>query len=613
MSQEDKSEQNKEEEEIQEKNENQTNEKENENIENNDSKNILISKINDMNTKLLNSKNNFMEKLNKLVSDINQNYDKYISDINKASNDLINDTSKNEDNYQQYLFNLENIFDNIEELQNSILENNDNLNNFFTKNDSDKNKKVKKGNEKILKINCNSDIIESQKSLEPENLEKIEKIIIKEISSDILEEIFTGNNNENKKYKDIIIKKCNLENVNLSQIFPSVNKFKLKKCQISFDSKGFFNFQNINELYLENIGLVNESFNSILTDLKNNINFITNIKVFSVKNNNISIFNLNFEENNADKKYNSLEFLNLSNNKIGKLNSNIFDLLPSIKIIDLTNNNISFYSRYKSLLDISKNNNILILLSKNPGIIKERNREEYCNYLKDILPSISNNLLKNLNLEGLFCGKTYPLLSEINFSNININFNTLNLSCSNLNDQDFVKLIDSHKNAFSRIKKLILCSNYITEVGLDNLINGEYNKIFSDLRKMDLSGNPIKFSDLNMFKKFIGGFPKMKNLIIRHTPIEKDYNNYLKIKVVRKMEENQKKELSNMSEMGLQFEEFVEKEHYLKEKTKLHLKLMNTNGYKYISIIRKYFPYLLDNIKIETKFINEDRLDRIII
>ena len=77
------------------------------------------------------------------------------------------------------------------------------------------------------------------------------------------------------------------------------------------------------------------------------------------------------------------------------------------------------------------------------------------------------------------------------------------------------------------------------------------------------------------------------------------------------MEENQKKELSAMSATDLQFEEFFEKEHYLKEKTKLNLKLMNTNGYKCLSIVRKYFPYLLENIKIETKFIDEDRFTKI--
>ena len=470
--------------------------------------------------------------------------------------------------------------------------------------------------------------------MEENNLGNIEKIIIKELSSKILEEIFLpkidNNDNEeknenvnvnvnnNKQFKDIIIKKCNLENINLSQLFPNVNKFKLKKCKLSFDSKNFFNFNTINELYLENINLVNESFNIILSDLKNNINFINNIKVFSIKNNNISIFNLSFgdKSTNSDKKYNNLEFINLTNNKISKLNDNIFDLLPSIKIIDLTNNNISFNSRYKNLLDISRTKNCLFLMSKNPGIIKEKNREEYCNYLKEVFPTLSNDYpIKTLNFEGLFCGKTFPFLSEINISNINKNLIILNLSYNNLKDQEFIKLIEnynSENSIFAGIKKLILCSNYITEEGLDSLINKEYNKRFNNLRKLDLSGNHIKYNDLEQFKNFINGFPKLKTLLIRHTPLEKDFNNYLKIRVIRKMEENEKKELSNMSDMDLQFDNFIEKEHYLKEKTNLKLKLMNINGHKCLSLIRKYFPYLLENIKIETKFVDEDRMNRII-
>ena len=593
--------------------------------ENGNGNNELTTKIKEMKTKFVNSKNNFISKLNNFVTELNTSYDKYIVNIYKNSNDFIKNNENNEESAQLYLLQLEDIFQDIEDLQNNILETNNNLKAFLGKDESSKRDKKNKKNEKILKINCGADIRECQKKLE----KNLEKIIVKELSSDILEEIFLSdvnnkndneenkekkNVNNNKQFNDVIIKKCNLENINLAQLFPNVNKFKLKKCQISFSPKDFFNFNKITELYLENLGLVNESFNVIISDLKKNINFINNIKIFSIKNNNISIFNLYFDEQNKDKKYNILQFLNLSNNKISKMNNKVFELLPSIKVIDLTDNYISFNSRYKSLLHASKEKKCILLLGKNPGVIKEKNRQEYCNYLKDCLPSLTNDYqIKAINLEGLFCGSTYPLLIDINLCSINIKLNTLDLSYNNLNDQDFIKLIDNNNepSLFSNIKKLILCSNYITEAGLDSLINGGYHKIFAGLKKLNLSGNPIKFNDLNMFKKFIEGFPQLKTLLLRHTPLEKDFNNYLKIRVQRKMEENQKEELSAMSEIDLQFEELIEKEHYLREKTKLILKLMNTNGHKCLSMVRRYFPYLLENIKIETKFIDEDRINRI--
>jgi hypothetical protein len=602
------------------------------------SNNETATKIRDMNQKFLISKNEFFTKLNKFITEVFSNYDEYINEINKKSEEIINDSSKSEEYVKKYLFGLENAFQNIEYMQNCILEENENLNKYITQKDDVK----KKQNENILKITCCSDICECQQRLESPSFEKIEKIIVKEVGSTMLEEIFLPNNNDdndeenkenkndniNKQFNDVIIKNCNLENVNLAQIFPNVNKFKLKKCTISFDSKEFFNFNKIKELYLENIGLVNESFNSIFSDLKNNIEFINNIKIFSIKNNNISILNLNFEEvkeeakenedNNNDtessKKYNSLEFLNLSDNKISKLSSTIFDLLPAIKVIDITNNNISFYSKYKPLLDSSKEKKCLVLLAKNPGVIKEKNKEEYCNYLNEILPTVSLEYpMKILNLEGLFCGTTYPLLFTV-FSNLNLNVISLNLSYNHLNDEDFIKLIEnsnSSTSVFTGVKKLILCSNYITEKGLNTLIEGGYNKKLPSVVKLDLSGNPIKLNDFNKFKQFIEGFPCIKTLLLRNTPFEKNYNNYLRVRVVRKLEENQKKELSNMSDLDLKFDEFIEKEHYLREKTKLTLKLMNTNGYKCLSLVRKYFPYLLDNIKIETKFIDEDRTSRL--
>ena len=631
MEQEEKIEQNNTEEEIKPEN----NIKSEENIYSN---NETATKIRDMNQKFLISKNEFFTKLNKFITEVFSNYDEYINEINKKSEEILNDSSKNEEYVKKYLFGLENAFQNIEYMQNCILEENENLNKYITQKDDVK----KKQNENILKITCCSDICECQQRLESPSFEKIEKIIVKEVGSTMLEEIFLPNNNDdndeenkenkndniNKQFNDVIIKNCNLENVNLAQIFPNVNKFKLKKCTISFDSKEFFNFNKIKELYLENIGLVNESFNSIFSDLKNNIEFMNNIKIFSIKNNNISILNLNFEEvkeeakenedNNNDtesnKKYNSLEFLNLSDNKISKLSSTIFDLLPAIKVIDITNNNISFYSKYKPLLDSSKEKKCLVLLAKNPGVIKEKNKEEYCNYLNEILPTVSLEYpMKILNLEGLFCGTTYPLLFTV-FSNLNLNVISLNLSYNHLNDEDFIKLIEnsnSSTSVFTGVKKLILCSNYITEKGLNTLIEGGYNKKLPSVVKLDLSGNPIKLNDFNKFKQFIEGFPCIKTLLLRNTPFEKNYNNYLRVRVVRKLEENQKKELSNMSDLDLKFDEFIEKEHYLREKTKLTLKLMNTNGYKCISLVRKYFPYLLDNIKIETKFIDEDRTSRL--
>lgn len=635
MEQEEKVEQNN----TEEENNQENNTKSEENINSN---NETASKIRNMNEKFLNSKNEFFTKLNKFITEVYSNYDEYIAEINKKSEEIINDSSKSEEYIKKYLFKLENAFQNIEYMQNCILEENENLNKYITQKDTVK----KKENEKVLKITCCSDICECQQRLESPSFEKIEKIIVKEVGASMLEEIFLPNVNDdndndndednkenkndniNKQFNDVIIKNCNLENVNFAKIFPNVNKFKLKKCTISFDSKEFFNFNKIKELYLENIGLVNESFNSILSDLKNNTEFLNNVKIFSIKNNNISILNLslgevkeeakeNDDDNNdieSSKKYNSLEFLNLSDNKISKLSNNIFDLSPSIKVIDLTNNNVSFYSKYKPLLDASNEKKCLVLLAKNPGVIKEKNKEEYCNYLNDILPSVSLEYpMKSLNLEGLFCGATYPLLFTV-ISNLNLNVISLNLSYNHLNDEDFIKLIENNNSStsvFTGVKKLILCSNYITEKGLNTLIEGGYNKKLPSMVKLDLSGNPIKLNDFNKFKQFIEVFPSIKTLLLRNTPFEKNYNNYLRIRVLRKLEENQKKELSNMTDLDLKFDEFVEKEHYLREKTKLTIKLMNTNGYKCLSIVRKYFPYLLDNIKIETKFIDEDRTSRL--
>ena len=535
------------------------------------------NKNEDIKEKIMNSKNEFLAKMKIMMENISSNYDNLISNISQNKNEK-----------------SENIFQNIEELQNNIIEGNENLNLFLKQNKINSESKEEK-DEKILKINCNSNINEIIRKLGKYNFEKI---IIKELSSFSFNEIFKSY--IDKAYKDVIIKKCNIENYEIKQVFKEINKLKIKRCKISFGNN-FLNFKTINELYLENINLINENLNIILQGIKSNLN---NIKILSIKNNNISKLNLDLDENII---YNNLEFLNLSNNKISKIAENIFDILPIIKTIDLTNNNINFICRYKNILNISKEKNCIILLSKNPGIIKEKNREEYCNYLKEYIPEKlnKNNHIKYLNLEGLFINKTYNILSQINFNTMEITFlNSLNLSHNNLTDQNLIEIIKNNKDFFSRIKKLILCSNYITEECINSLINdenGEFQKIFADLKKLDISGNHIKFTDLNQLKNLTKTFPNLKTLLLKYTPFENDYNNYLKMKAMNKIEEGENKELS---ESYLQFEEIFEKEKFLNEK-KIKIKMMNTNDYMHFNLIKKYFPYLLYNIKLETKFIEQ--------
>ena len=535
------------------------------------------NKNEDIKEKIMNSKNEFLAKMKIMMENISSNYDNLISNISQNKNEK-----------------SENIFQNIEELQNNIIEGNENLNLFLKQNKINSESKEEK-DEKILKINCNSNINEIIRKLGKHNFEKI---IIKELSSISFNEIFKSY--IDKAYKDVIIKKCNIENYEIKQVFKEINKLKIKRCKISFGNN-FLNFKTINELYLENINLINENLNIILQGIKSNLN---NIKILSIKNNNISKLNLDLDENII---YNNLEFLNLSNNKISKIAENIFDILPIIKTIDLTNNNINFICRYKNILNISKEKNCIILLSKNPGIIKEKNREEYCNYLKEYIPEKlnKNNHIKYLNLEGLFINKTYNILSQINFNTMEITFlNSLNLSHNNLTDQNLIEIIKNNKDFFSRIKKLVLCSNYITEECINSLINdenGEFQKIFANLKKLDISGNHIKFTDLNQLKNLTKTFPNLKTLLLKYTPFENDYNNYLKMKAMNKIEEGENKELS---ESYLQFEEIFEKEKFLNGK-KTKIKMMNTNDYMHFNLIRKYFPYLLYNIKLETKFIEQ--------
>ena len=401
---------------------------------------------------------------------------------------------------------------------------------------------------------------------------------------------------KDKTYNNIAIKKCNLETLNLCELFPNIKKLKIKTCILPLmDLSQNFKINQLKELYLENIGLFNTNFNEIITCLKsNNSNFIENIKILSVKNNKLSeIDSLFLPENSI---YKNLNFLNLSNNDFTSISNNILENLPSIKVLDISCNNVPFDL---DLLGKYKSKNCLLVLSKNIGIFDEKNREEYCKYLEEILPQTNseNFPLKRLNFEGVFYGKTYPMMLSINFKSIFPNLTELNLTNNNINDNDLSVFI-SNNSENNVLKKFVLCSNNITEAGIELLINGEFNKKLLHLKKLELSGNPIKLS-VEQLKKFLNTFSKLRMLKIKNTPIEKDINSYLKIKAERKRQELNNKELSNMTDVDLQYEEFLCKEHYLKEKTNVTLNIINFNGMECLKLIKNYYPDLLERFKIE--------------
>ena len=91
--------------------------------------------------------------------------------------------------------------------------------------------------------------------------------------------------------EEIIFKNCEI-NLNFSNTFPIIKKFKLINCQMPFNAHNKINFDFLSQLIIEKIGLINENLEHLFFQIRININLRKNLKIISFKNNNIGMLDL---------------------------------------------------------------------------------------------------------------------------------------------------------------------------------------------------------------------------------------------------------------------------------------------------------------------------------
>ena len=184
--------------------------------------------------------------------------------------------------------------------------------------------------------------------------------------------------NDDKKFKqrDLAFQNCELKTIHISDIPYYISNLIIFNSGINSSiflppttTHSFVEsnqLQYLISLILDNCKLDTDNFENIFTILLKKEN---NLKKLSARNNNISRIIKKEELGKINNKLNSLEILNLSNNYICDFNKNIFDLVPNLKILDLSNNSIS--QEYKCI-ELIKNFKGIVLLLRNIGIMKEK-------------------------------------------------------------------------------------------------------------------------------------------------------------------------------------------------------------------------------------------------
>ena len=406
----------------------------------------------------------------------------------------------------------------------------------------------------------------------------------------------------NNSIINIIFKNSNLENLNISKLFPKLKKLKIKDSKISFDIGNKFNLNNLQSLKLENIGLIDTNFNEIFDKLRNNKSIRNHLKIFSVKNNKISF--IDYKKGYADNIlsamiFTKLEVLDMSYNRLYYFQNQIFNCLENIKFIDLTDNNISFSLHNIGLIKSAKIKNCLLLITRNLAILKENENIEYNKYLIDILPKI-NYPIKKIVFDNIFCGDLYKNIFDLDFSHFKETLKHLDFSNSQLHDNELISLFDNKWN-FPNLKTLILNANYLTEEFIYKLSDNEKYKM-DKLKFLRLSENQIKLSDLDKFIKFLDFFKNLEILELKCTPFESSVNSYFKKRVVQLLDPENKKGLKQpLNEEEKKIDKILT-ENYLKEKKKLKIHILDLSGGKYTDKINQNLPELTERLNIENKF-----------
>ena len=179
-----------------------------------------------------------------------------------------------------------------------------------------------------------------------------------------------------------------------------------------------------------------------------------------------------------------------------------------------------------------------------------------------------------------------------------------------------MKLIKNCSNINSNITKINLSLNLITENIFNLLVNQDIYILLNKLSELDLSFNSIKFIQMtnyypdwkifeNPLTKFIYYFSTLELLVLKGTPIEEKFNEYIKKEVIIYMELVLKNIKGKLEKELIEYRDIFEKK-YLKVNPKFHLKINDLITNKYVKRIKQVNTYdfnnlIFDNVREETK------------
>ena len=467
---------------------NSNNEDKNNNEKSSDEINNAKELENEINKMKIENKNNFdmiLKKIEDLESKTKQTYEKESekSDIIKNKVDIIKNEKINDDNNKD-----------IEEKEKDIRKQEEKINNEEKEEDNNNEEKEEEDNNEEIKEN-KFNILENNKLLKDlsERLNQLEENI-KKISNEEVKNIIPPNSNQITEIKEI--KSSNAEN-NLEEEKPVKNfENKLNEIEnkISKLENDFFSLQlnkNINDDMNHNLIVQNQISDEIIN---NNTIQKENNEGLNPKqeNNNNAIEQIKNIISNEHKNYNSLQ------NKIYEIISQINELNNKISANKFLGKNE--FNKYSQKLDIQlkdyndKINDILLKISLNSENVKRLSlvNDIPKNFEKNEYETVNNNRKDLILLEKIESNTRKLIMDFLKKLDISGNPQILKIEkelekTNSSIDELSNKLTELSQDGIKNLKKEFLKLNEITEKNIEN-----------DIKNID-----DKIKDINLLKEEI--------------------------------------------------------------------------------------------------------------
>ena len=386
-----------------------------------------------------------------------------------------------------------------------------------------------------------------------DNINNLEKLKFLGLSGDLVNNVLknlnkkptepTDNNqiDENiqigKKLHSLSIIETDFYHQNLPKFsLPLLRKVKIKKSLIPlnyfFDSialqTSFLNIINFQDCKMND-----KNFLDFFYYLGKKKYLQESIQYLSFSGNELTYINLKKFMNSGGNLKN-LQYFDLSKNNIYEFVTDNFKTMPTLKILDLSDNNISNYSFFNTIYSLHKKKKMTcgVLLCNNLFVTNNRyNNRNYRKYIYDILSDFKYKI-KKVNLSLLYNKDNIEELIKLRISPyVKISMVKLNLSFCGLKTETIWKFFQNNFGLLNLVS-LNLSYNFISN-SFFSLCAGQ-DILLEKLKIIDISKNEICCKTADDFQKieiFINNYQKLKKIKIQKNDfIEELINIYQKQK-----------------------------------------------------------------------------------